>query len=161
MNIIQDHTSLRHVGTLPQDTSKYNSSFCRRHFDSSFDTLETMWCKRINSWSFNNFQIAERSEIQAEILKGIGRLIDEKDVEKYIKTVHFDVGLRINGVGETYKPNKKLAGAFEISIKKMTNRSIARYGWDLTWNLLELHQNLWLDRHLRHTTKKLRVSKTR
>ena len=102
MDIIQNHTSLRHVRSFPQDTSKDNTSFRRRHLDSGFDTLETVWCKGINSWSFNNFQIAEGSEIQTEVLEGIGWLIDKEDVEEYIETVHFDVGLSINWVREAF-----------------------------------------------------------
>ena len=102
MNVVQDHTCLWHVRAFPQDTSENNASFCRRHFDSGFDTLKTVWCKRINSWSFNDFQIAESSEIQAEVLKGIGCLIDKEDVEEYIETMHFNEGLGINWIGEAY-----------------------------------------------------------
>jgi len=46
MNIIQDHTGLKHVGAFPQDTSENNTSFCRRHLGSGFfDTLKIEWCQ--------------------------------------------------------------------------------------------------------------------
>lgn len=66
----------------------------------SFDTVETMWGESVGCWSFHQLEVTESGELEAKVLKRIGSLVDDKNVEKDIESVDLYISLRINRVRE-------------------------------------------------------------
>lgn len=80
MDIVQDYTRLRHIGTFPQNASKDDTGFCWRYLNGGFDTLESMRSDGIDCRSLDDLQVTQGCEIQAQILQGIAGLVDKEDI---------------------------------------------------------------------------------
>ena len=77
VDVIQNDTLLRHARTLPEDAPENDAGLRRGHLDRRLDALEAVWRDRVRRGPFNELQIAERREIETEVLEGVRRLIDQ------------------------------------------------------------------------------------
>lgn len=59
-----------------------------------------MWGESVGCWSFHQLEVAESGELQTKVLKRIGSLVDDKNVEKNIEPMDLYISLRINRVRE-------------------------------------------------------------
>lgn len=80
MNIIQDHTLLREIGTLPEYASENDTCFGRGDFDRRFDALEAVRGDCVDRGAFDDLEVAEGGKVEAEVLECVWGLIDEEDI---------------------------------------------------------------------------------
>ena len=55
-------------------------SWWTAYLDGSFDTLEPMRGDSIHRRSFDDLEVTQSREIEAEVLECVGRLVDEEDI---------------------------------------------------------------------------------
>lgn len=80
MNIIEDNACFRHVRAFPEDAAKDNASLCGRNLDGGFDALEAVRRDSVHSWTLDDLEVSKSCKVEAEILEGVGGLVDEEDV---------------------------------------------------------------------------------
>jgi hypothetical protein len=80
VDIVQDHAALREAWTFPEDTSEDDTCLGRGDFDGGFYTLEAMRGDGVDGRTLDEFEVSQGSEIEAEVLEGVGCLVHEEYV---------------------------------------------------------------------------------
>lgn len=59
-----------------------------------------MWSDRVYGWPLDELQVAERREVEAEVLESVGGLVDKEHVQRDVEAMDLDVRLSVDWVGE-------------------------------------------------------------
>lgn len=60
-----------------------------------------MWAEGVRCWTLNKLEVPEGLEVNREILKGVGGLIDEKDIQNNVKLIDGSYTFAIDRIGVT------------------------------------------------------------
>ena len=64
---------------------------------------EVVWAEVLGGRLLDDLEVSESGELDREVLKSFGGLVDEEDIEDDIELVNLDVCLSVDWVGEDRK----------------------------------------------------------